>query len=139
MTSGQPFEPWEKTLIARQGPGTIVQVAREGRLHRDVGMAALRVDLSWIDEAALALLDAAVRRRREITFLYPAPAGEVSILLAAQVLLMKLQAHEMTPCVGLLTSDTTRAVDTWSQLSVQGEGSSVPLSEVFPCSRAGHP
>jgi hypothetical protein len=45
---------WE--LIEAQPSTSLARIAREGRLARDCGSGAKRVALSWVDEAALALL-----------------------------------------------------------------------------------
>jgi hypothetical protein len=157
------MEPWDRELIRRQGAGTLVQIAREGRLRR----AGNPVELSWVDEAALALLEAAIAQGRGINFVYPAPAGEVSVLLAAQVLVRgllrqrawqeaELRLRELyrtgdprrfatksstppvVPVVGIVTADPTGAARVWDEITIAGkEGTRAPISDVFPSWRAG--
>ena len=93
--------------------------------------------LNLIDEAVLALVDRALARRSNVTFVYPSPAGEVSVLLAAQILITRLLMNHASRSVGIVTSDTTTVVRTWNQLSFGRPGERVSVSEVFPCIRAG--
>ena len=92
-------------------------MAREGRLARRVGGSYVGVGLNLIDEAVLALVDRALARRSNVTFVYPSPAGEVSVLLAAQILITRLLMNHASRSVGIVTSDTTTVVRTWNQLS----------------------
>jgi hypothetical protein len=130
MTQHGP--PLDLALIALEGPGSLVAVAREGRLKR----ASLRVGLCPVDEAALALVDRALQRRRRIAIVYPAPAGEVSVLLAAQILIRRFLQGERSQSVGLVTADTTGASRVWDELAIGSPGNTVPIREVFPASRA---
>lgn len=133
----RPPEPWELALVRQQPAGSLVAVAREGRLTRECATAAVRVAVTVVDEAVLSLVDAAIRRGRNITFVYPSPAGEVSVLLAAQILIQKLIRHDTTGAVGVVTADPTAATRTWMQLGVATIGSRANPAEVFPCYRAG--
>ncbi len=117
--------------------GSIVQVAREGRLSRFVKGTYVGVGLNLIDEAVLALVGRALARRSNVSFVYPSPAGEVAVLLAAQILIAQLLTGRVSPSVGIVTSDTTTAARTWNQLNLGRPGERVALSEVFPCIRAG--
>ena len=130
-------QPWEMVVVSSKERGSIVQVAREGRLSRYVKGTYVGVGLNLIDEAVLALVGRALARRSNVTFVYPSPAGEVSVLLAAQILIAQLLTGRISPSVGLVTSDTTTAARTWNQLSLGRAGERVALSEVFPCIRAG--
>lgn len=129
---------WDAELIRRQGAGTLVQIGREGRLLR-VGLSGpARVGLSWVDEAALALVEATVSAGRNLALVYPAPAGDVAVLLAAQILLHRFLRGADSPAVGVLTADPVQAARTWNQLSIAAPASREALCNVFPCWRA-HP
>lgn len=129
-------DPWDVCLVRQQPPGSLVAVAREGRLTRETRLGSVRVGLTLVDEAVLALVDLATQRRRNVTFVYPAPAGEVSVLLAAQVLLRKFLQKAPSQSVGILTADSTIATRTWHELGIATVGSCSQISEVFPCYRA---
>jgi len=130
------MEPWDLQLIRRQSAATMVGIARHGRLLRLRQGAASRVDLSWVDESALAMIDAAVAQEENITLVYPAPAGEVSVLIAAQLLIGRLIQGARSTSVGIVTADTTQATRTWGQLRFGAPGDNVAISEVFPCYRS---
>src|SRR4051812_38376962 len=104
---------WDVDLIERQGPGTMVRVGREGRLVRVIGASSSRLELHWIDEAALALMEAAIAKNSSLTLLYPALAPEVGVLLAAQYLIHALARGRAEPSVGLVTADASRAAQVW--------------------------
>ena len=70
---------WEEILAEGMGKGSIVDVAREGRLARLVKTSYVTVGLTLVDEAVLALVERAINQRSNVTFVYPAPAGEVSV------------------------------------------------------------
>ena len=130
-------QPWETILVSGREPGSLVRVAREGRLSRHVQGSYIKVGLSLVDESVLALVDLAIARRSNVTFIYPSPAGEVSVLLAAQILITRLLAGRNSPSVGVVTADTTTVARTWSQLSFGGPTGRAAISDVFPCLRAG--
>ena len=130
------YTPWEKILVAGKGPGSLVWVAREGLLSRHVHGSYVEVGLSLVDESVLALVDLAIHRRSSVTFVYPSPAGDVSMLLAAQILIMGLLGRNLHS-VGVVTADTTTAVRTWSQLNFGRPGQRAAIGEVFSCLRAG--
>jgi hypothetical protein len=130
-------EPWEVQLLREQPPGSLVGIAREGRLTSQSPIGPAHVGLTIIDESVLALVDLALSRGRNITFVYPAPAGEVSVLLAAQILIRRFLQKAPSQSVGLLTSDTTTASRTWEGLGISSPGSRASISDVFPCYRAG--
>ena len=69
--------------------------------------------------------------------MYPAPAGELSVLVAAQLLLHRFSQGAPNLTVGIVTADTTRAARTWESLRIATTGSREPVAEVFPCFRAG--
>lgn len=131
------LQPLDLALVALKGPGGLVAIGREGRLTRRTSEGSVRVELAAVDEAVLALVDLALERRRSITIVYPAPAGEVSVLLAAEILIRRFLDGERSPSVGIVTSDTTRATSTWEELAISSIGSRTPISEVFPALRAG--
>jgi hypothetical protein len=95
------------------------------------------VDLYWVDEVVLALIDLADAKRRDLTIVYPAPAGQVAVLLAAQLLLRQFVEGNRTASIGLVTADTTMAARTWNSLRIATMGDRTPIAEVFPCFRAG--
>src|SRR5205807_1053644 len=74
----------DRLIADGAGTGSLVAVARERRLFRGFKP----ISPSWVDETALALLGRALERTEPVSLnlLYPAPAGDVSVLLAAQVL-----------------------------------------------------
>jgi hypothetical protein len=127
---------WDSVLLDRPQATSLVGIARQGRLVRRVSGAALHVHLARVDEEALGLLEAALARRKSIVFLYPAPAGEVSVLLAAQVLLQRFQRGDESPSIGIVTADTVSAARAWESLYISTPGDRTPLTEVFPCWRA---
>lgn len=135
--------PWDSLLLERQDPTSLVSIARERRLVLDDGHGPRWVDLCWVDEVALALIDLAVRRGQGLDLVYPAPAGEVAVLLAAQLLLRQFQLNQATRAgashlsLGLVTADPTMAQRVWKQLRIATSGDRVPIDEVFGCYRAG--
>lgn len=122
----------ESALIARQDPGSLVRIAREARLS----LAHERVKLTWIDEASIALVDAAISRGRSLTLVYPAPVGQVAVLLAAQILIHRLITRNPAQSVGLVTADPAAAEHTWKSLSITSPGNRSYLKENYPSSRA---
>ena len=128
---------WEMALVDGKGPGSLVHMARQGRLAKLVGGSYVTVGLNLLDESVLALIEIALAKRSNITFVYPSPAGEVSVLLAAQILITRLFAKNERSSVGLVTADTVGAARTWNQLEVGRSGERVGLAEVFGCIRAG--
>lgn len=130
-------EPWDAALIRGQDATSLVGIVRQGRLARDQRDGTRRVDLTWIDESALALIDRAVDQGRSLHLVYPAPAGQLSVLVAAQLLLHRFQLGRPSPSVGIVTADTTDAARAWEELRIATVGSREPLHEVFPCFRAG--
>jgi hypothetical protein len=124
-------------LLDHQDPASLVAIARDRRLVLEERAGPEWVDLCWVDEVALALIDIAVARRDGVDLVYPAPAGQVGILLAAQLLLQRFVRGEMPASLGLVTADTTTAARTWEALRIATTGSREPLTGVFPCFRAG--
>jgi hypothetical protein len=133
----QAAEPLDLALVALEGPGSLVAIGREGRLSRQTSAGSVRVQLAAVDETVLALVDLARERARSITIVYPAPAGEVSVLLGAEILLRRFIQNERSQSVGLVTSDTAKATRTWEELAISSVGSRTPINEVFPVFRAG--
>lgn len=125
-------ESWESALLQRDSAHSLVGIARDGRLVRE----GIRVHLTAVDETVLALVDLALSKRCDLAFVYPAPAGDVAILLAAQILLQKFLRRVNCPSVGIVTADTVGANHVWDGLSIATVGSRTRLSEVFPCFRA---
>ncbi|MGA8417970.1 MAG: hypothetical protein WB808_15305 [Candidatus Dormiibacterota bacterium] len=134
--------PWDALLLDNEGGGSLVAIARDRRLVLEDGQGPKWVDLCWVDEAALALVDLAVRRGQSIDLVYPAPAGSVAVLLAAQLLLRQfLATHGVmgarAPALGLVTADPTMAERIWKQLRIANRGDRTPIDEVLGCFRAG--
>jgi len=135
--------PWDSLLLDRQDRTSLVSIARQRRLVLDDGHGPRWVDLCWVDEVALALIDLAMRRRQGLDLVYPAPAGEVAVLLAAQLLLRQFQLAQVARTraaplsLGLVTADPTMAERIWKQLRIATSGDRVPIDEVFGCYRAG--
>ena len=129
--------PWEAYLVARQERGSLIRVAREGRLLRHNEGSYVRVGLHLVDESVLALVDLALARRSNLTLVYPSPAGEVSVLLAAQILVSRFVENSASQSVGIVTADGTTVARTWNRLMFSGSGGRVGISEVFPCVRTG--
>lgn len=123
---------WDLELARRQGPGTLVAITREGRLSRGL----TRICPTWVDAAALALVEAALNKHRTITVLYPAPAGEVSVLLAAQVLLHRFLRSAPSQSVGLVTAAPSDALKLWNELTVVAPGNRARIADVFPAWRS---
>ncbi len=65
---------------------SVVRIGRQ-RLVLEDTRGAHWVDLCWVDEVVPALIGLAQPRDRSITLVYPAPAGQVAVLLAAQLLM----------------------------------------------------
>jgi hypothetical protein len=90
-----------------------------------------------VDEVALALIAMAESRHQSLTIVYPAPAGEVAVLLTAQLLLDQFVRGNRESSVGLVTADTTMATRTWNALRIATTGAREPIANVFPAYRAG--
>jgi hypothetical protein len=129
--------PWDAVLLDDLVPTGLVAIARDRRLVLEDRRGPEWVDLCWVDEVALALIDRAVARREGISLVYPAPAGQLSVLLAAQLLLQRFVRGQRPASLGLVTADTTTATRTWEALRIATTGSREPLTAVFPCLRAG--
>lgn len=127
---------WDSTLLERDETA-LVRIARERRLVLDDGHGPHWVDLCWVDEVALALIDLADARRQDLTIVYPAPAGQVAVLLAAPLLLRKFVEGNRWSSVGIVTADTTMASRTWNALRIATTGDRPRVADVFPCYRAG--
>src|SRR5258706_15167837 len=127
--------PWDVVLLERDRGNGLVTIAREGRLTRTGPQGSIRTNLSPVDESALALVDRAMASGKDLTIVYPAPAGGVCVLLAAASLLLAFVRQEPLPAVGILTADAAGAARTWNELRIASPGSRTPLSEVFPCWR----
>lgn len=127
--------PWDVVLLEREHGNGLVKIAREGRLTRTGPQGSIRASLSPVDESVLALVDRAMASRKDLTIMYPAPAGDVCVLLAAEILLLAFVRGDALPAVGILTADAVGAARTWSELRISSPGSRTPLSEVLPCWR----
>lgn len=128
---------WDSVLLDSEDPTSLVAIARGRRLVLEDGQGPQWVDLCWVDEVALALIDLAEGRGQNLTIVYPAPAGLVGVLLAAELLLGKFIAGNRSSSVGLVTADTTMAARTWNALRIATIGDRAPIADVFPCFRAG--
>jgi hypothetical protein len=124
-------------LLEMQEATSIVHIARQRRLVVEDGHGPHWVDLCWVDEVALALIDLARERGESLTIVYPAPAGQVAVLLAAQLLLSQFVQGNQSSSVGIVTADATMAAGTWNALRIATPGAREPISDVFPCYRAG--
>jgi hypothetical protein len=131
------MRPWDAQLLDAQEPTGLVSIARNRRFVLEDAHGPRWVDLCWVDEVALALIDLAVSRHRSIDLVYPAPAGEVAVLLAAELLLHQFVSGVRSPSIGLVTADTTMAARTWDAIRIATSGDRAPVSDVFPCFRAG--
>ncbi len=131
------MKPWDAELLTLQDSTSLVAIGRDRRLALDDGHGAKFVDLCWVDEVALALIDLAVARGQGIDLVYPAPAGQVAVLLAAELLLHQFVRGVDSPSLGLVTGDTTLAARTWDALRIATMGDRAPVADVFPCYRAG--
>ena len=136
MVSSSPSPGRTSSWLPRYR-ASLVHLAREGRLSRNFQGTYVEVGLSLVDESVLALVDLAIARRSNITFVYPAPAGEVSVLLAAQILITRLLQGRNSPSVGVVTADATTVTRTWKELNFGHAGERAGIAEVFPCTRAG--
>jgi hypothetical protein len=130
-------KPWDALLLEEQDPASLVAIARDRRLVLENRRGTEWVDLCWVDEVALALIDLAVSRRQGIYLVYPAPAGQLGVLLSAQLLLHRFVQGARSSSLGLVTADTTTAARTWEALRIATLGSREPLTDVFPSFRAG--
>jgi hypothetical protein len=127
---------WDAQLLERQGRASLVTIGRDRRLLLDGGGGPRHIDLCWVDEVALALLDLAVARGQSLDLVYPAPAGQVAVLLAAELILGLFVSGERSPSLGLVTADPPMAAKTWNALSIANPGAHASLADVFPALRA---
>ena len=128
---------YDAALIAGHAPTSLVGIGRERRPVFNDGHGPQRVDLCWVDEVALALIEMSQSRRESLTIVYPAPAGQVGVLLAAQLLLHQFVHGYRESSAGLVTADTTMATRTWNALQIATTGAHVTIADVFPAYRAG--
>jgi hypothetical protein len=126
---------WDAALLDLEDPDGLVGIARERRLVLEDSAGPQWVDLCWVDEVALSLIDLATARRQDLTIAYPAPAGQVAVLLAAQLLIRQFVNGNHQSSVGIVTADTTMATRTWNALRISTTGARVPISQVFPVFR----
>ena len=141
-TTGEATAPWDALLLEHESGASLVAIARDRRLVLEDPRGPHWVDLCWVDEAALALVDLAIRRGQGVDLVYPAPAGSVAVLLAAQLLLSRFLATRGIPgapsySVGLVTADPTMAERVWRQLRIATLGDRAPIEQVLACFRAG--
>ncbi len=94
---------WDADLLEAQSRESLVTIARERRLVLEDTHGPRWVDLCWVDEVALALIDLSIDKNRSLALVYPAPAGQVAVLLAAQLLLNQFVRRIPSPSVGILT------------------------------------
>ncbi len=128
---------WDAQLLETRHDSHLVRIGRDRRLVLDEGRGARHVDLCWVDEVALLLVDQAVARQRNLDLVYPAPAGQVAVLLAAELLIGQLLSGVPSPSLGIVTADATMASRTWNALSIANPGAPASLADVFPCFRSG--
>jgi hypothetical protein len=129
--------PWDALILEGGDATSFVEIGRQGRLVLEDRTGPHLVDLCWVDEVALSLIDIAIGRRLNLDLVYPAPAGQVGVLLAAQLLIHRFVRGASSTALGLVTADTTLAARTWDALRIATVGAREPLTEVFPCIRAG--
>src|SRR5438034_7793106 len=115
--------PWDLLLLERAGGSGLVKIAREGRLTRSGPAGYSRVYMSPLDESVLALVDLAITSGNDLTIVYPAPAGDVCVLLAAQILLLAFLNAKQLPAVGVVTADPAGSTRTWNELRIAAPGS----------------
>ena len=127
---------WDAQLLERQGRASLVTIGRDRRLLLNDGRGTQHIDLCWVDEVALALLDLAVAKGQSLDLVYPSPAGQVAVLLAAELILGLFVSGERSPSLGLVTADPAMAARTWNAISIANLGERASLSEVFPALRA---
>lgn len=128
---------WDTAILQGQDATSLVRIARQRRLVLEDGHGPHWVDLCWVDEVVLALIDLAREHDVGLTIVYPAPAGQVAVLLAAQLLLHQFVRGNQSSSVGIVTADTTMATRTWNALRIVTTGAREPIADVFPCYRAG--
>lgn len=128
---------WDSILLDSKDPKSLLAIGRGRRLVLEDGNGPRWVDLCWVDEVTLALADLAQGRSQDLAIVYPAPAGLVGVLLAAELLLREFLSGNGASSVGLVTGDTTMAARTWNALRIATVGDRAPIAEVFPCYRAG--
>ena len=129
--------PWDAVLIAEHDPTSLVAIGRQRRLVLEDRDGPRWVDLCWVDEVALSLIDRAISAGQNLDLVYPAPAGQVAVLLAAQLLLHRFVRGARSTALGLVTADTTLSARTWDALRISTVGVREPLTHVFPWLRAG--
>lgn len=130
---------WDLELIRREAetPGTAVFVSRRGRLLQRQGDGYRPVELTWVDEAALSIVAQALRTQTSIGLLYPAPAGELAALVAAQALVHLFLSGQHDARLGVVTADPRRIQRVWTRLAAVELGQVTPLEQWFRCLRAG--
>lgn len=130
---------WDLELIRHEAetPGTAVFVSRRGLLLQRQGDGYRPVELTWVDEAALSLAAQALRTHTSIGLLYPAPAGELAALVAAQALVHLFLSGHHDARVGIVTANPRRIHRLWTRLAVVELGQVTPLEQWFRCLRAG--
>ena len=136
MVVEERVSSWDAELTRHATAHSLVGIAREGRLVRVSSDGAVRVALNSVDESVLALVDLAMTKHRDISFVYPAPAGEVAVLLCAEIVLQKFVEGDTAFTVGLLTADTSGASRTWERIRIAAQGSRARIAEFFPSFRA---
>src|SRR5689334_6020044 len=118
---------WDAQLLETQQDSHLVRIGRDRRLVLDDGRGPRHVDLCWVDEVALTLVDRAVARQRSLDLVYPAPAGQVSVLLAAELLIGQLLDGARSPSLGIVTADPTMVSRTWNALGIANPGARASL------------
>ena len=115
-------DAWDAALLREQQATSLVRIARQRRLVLDDGHGPDFINIYWVDEVVLALIDRAIARGQSLTLVYPAPAGQVGVLLAAQLLLQQFVHGNRSFAVGVVTADTTAATRTWNSLQISTTG-----------------
>jgi hypothetical protein len=136
VTSSNASSTWADELKRFERPHSLISIAREGRLVRHGPKGAQRTQISAVDECVLTLVDIARFKRKNIAFLYPAPAGDVAVLLSAQLLIQSLVRQLPSAGLGLITADPVSAARAWEELRIASGQTRTALSAAFPCYRA---
>src|SRR5437879_6397092 len=111
-------DSWDEALLEGLEPTSLVHIARQRRLVLEDAHGPKWVDLCWVDEVVLALIELVRERDHSIALVYLAPAGQVAVLLAAQILLHQFVRGRRDTSVGIVTADPTMAMRTWHSLRI---------------------
>ena len=128
---------WDATLLEDQALASLVRIARERRLVLENGHGPQWVDLCWVDEVALALIDLAQEHDQSSPSSIPPRRARSPCSWPRSCSCTSSCTATGSPSVGIVTADTTMAARTWNALRIATTGAREPIAEVFPCYRAG--